>query len=86
VRSAEGIPVVWGNGADFDNVILGNAYLAVNKPRPWSFWNNRCYRTVRAMAPNIDYVRPVIAHHALHDARAQALHLIEINRQLTLTV
>jgi exodeoxyribonuclease VIII len=86
VRSAGGIPVVWGNGADFDNVILGNAYLAVNKPRPWSFWNNRCYRTLKSLAPNIPYVRPVIAHHALHDARAQALHLIEINRQLTLTV
>jgi exodeoxyribonuclease VIII len=81
VKEGEGVPAIWGNGADFDNVILGNAYLAINKPRPWSFWNNRCYRTVKSMFPHIPYVKPTIAHHALHDARAQALHMIAIGKE-----
>lgn len=38
---------VWGNGSDFDNVILGNAYKYFKKDTPWSFWNNRCYRTFK---------------------------------------
>ncbi|MCG6868310.1 MAG: 3'-5' exoribonuclease [Gammaproteobacteria bacterium] len=45
--------IVWGNGSDFDNAILANAYRALNLPVPWKFWNNRCYRTVKALHPEI---------------------------------
>jgi hypothetical protein len=38
---------VWGNGADFDNVILRSAYLAFEKDAPWSYTASRCYRTLR---------------------------------------
>ena len=39
---------VWGNGASFDNVILANAYRATNLDLPWNYWNDRCYRTMKA--------------------------------------
>jgi exodeoxyribonuclease VIII len=71
-------PRMWGNGADFDNVILASAYRAIKEPLPWNFWANRCFRTIRQAYPNIDYEKPVVAHHALHDARAQAMHLIRL--------
>lgn len=71
-------PVIWGNGATFDNTILAAAYDACGMHAPWEFWNDACYRTARRMFPGIDRPRPGIAHHALYDARAQAEHLIEI--------
>lgn len=70
---------IWGNGASFDNPILSRAYSAINLEQPWDFWNDRCYRTVKALlGSSIEYVKPEIPHHALEDAKAQARHLIEI--------
>ena len=69
---------VWGNGAAFDNVILTNAYKNAGFPAPWRHWNDRCYRTIKAMYPDVPKVLPTVAHHALADAEAQARHLIAI--------
>ena len=74
---------LWGNGATFDNVILRNSYKLVNLEAPWSFRGDRCYRTIKAMFPNIplgENVRTV--HNALDDAEYQALHLIKIFKEL----
>jgi inhibitor of KinA sporulation pathway (predicted exonuclease) len=68
---------VWGNGADFDNVILSAAYQKVGQTLPWKFWNNRCFRTVRSLC-NVPYKFEGTAHNALDDAKNQALHLIQI--------
>lgn len=43
---------MWGNGADFDNVILGNAYTALGIKQPWEFRNNRCFRTLKGLFHN----------------------------------
>ena len=69
---------VWGNGAAFDNVVLASAYDRSNWDRPWKFYNDRCYRTVKAMYPDIPVERYGTAHNALDDAITQALHLIKI--------
>ena len=69
---------IWGNGASFDNVVLGCAYDSVNLERPWDFWNDRCYRTMKNTFNGIEYVEPDIKHHALEDAKAQAVHLCKI--------
>ena len=69
---------VWGNGASFDNVILANAYTKCEIERPWKFWNDRCYRTVKALYPHIKMTRLGTHHNALDDAKSQALHLIKI--------
>jgi hypothetical protein len=70
---------VWGNGASFDNVILGSAYAACGMVKPWDFYDDRCYRTLKALKPGIQMTEPpTIKHHALADARAQALHCIKL--------
>jgi len=73
-------PIVWGNGSDFDNVILANAYkkTAVQKELPWKFWNNRCYRTMKSLYRDVKMERKGTHHNALDDAISQAEHLIAI--------
>lgn len=72
---------VWGNGAAFDNVVLSSAYRACGMPPPWSFRNDRCYRTLCALNADVPLAPPAptaIAHHARDDAVAQARHLLAI--------
>jgi hypothetical protein len=74
---------VWGNGADFDNVIIGSLYESFDMRRAWSYGRNRCFRTVKSMALPKTYVAPVRAgvhHNALDDARYQAQVLQAIVR------
>jgi exodeoxyribonuclease VIII len=68
---------MWGNGSDFDNAILAQAYRVCEMPLPWKFWNNRCYRTMKA---HYAHVKPEKknGHHALGDAINQASHLMKI--------
>lgn len=74
--------IVWGNGSDFDNVILTNAYKACGLTQPWKFYNNRCYRTVKQIGAKQGILLPAtgIKHNALDDACNQALHLIAISK------
>lgn len=71
---------LWGNGSDFDNVILNNAYLAVGSTSPWAFWNNRCFRTVRKLYGQgiLEPKRQGTYHNALDDAMHQARILGQI--------
>ena len=69
---------VWGNGVDFDNMILGNAYEKANQEKPWSYGKNRCYRTVKNLFKNVKMERSGTHHNALDDAKSQAEHLIRI--------
>jgi hypothetical protein len=61
---------MWGNGSDFDNVLLANAYRVCGKPLPWRYFNNRCYRTLKNIYPNVDItnVSTGVKHNALDDA------------------
>ena len=68
---------IWGNGAAFDNVILANAYRCCDLELPWRFWNDRCYRTIKALS-SVPMKRQGTHHNALDDARDQAVHLMEI--------
>lgn len=67
---------LWGNGANFDNVILESAYHRSGWTPPWSYKQNRCYRTLAALFPEIE--RAKNSHHALQDAKNQAEHLCKI--------
>jgi exodeoxyribonuclease VIII len=69
---------IWGNGADFDNVILASAYQRLGRPVPWGYQSSRCYRTVRKLYPEIVAQGIGVAHNALHDAEYQAMHLCDI--------
>lgn len=72
---------VWGNGSDFDNVILASAYHAIGEPAPWKFYNNRCYRTMKSLFPTDKPERKGTAHSAIDDAVFQVEHLQLILRQ-----
>lgn len=83
---------VWGNGANFDNVVLRNAYNAAGIAPPWFFYNDRCYRTlknmysgIKAEMPKIDFTE-LTPHSPLDDAVAQAKHLQQIVKALSVKV
>lgn len=69
---------VWGNGATFDNVILRNTYTRLDWTTPWSFRQDRCFRTVRALHPLAVIPNVGTAHNAVNDAEYQARYLIKI--------
>lgn len=69
---------LWGNGAAFDNVILRSAYGLVHMDPPWDHWNDRCYRTLKNLRPDIELVRGGTHHNALDDAITQARHAVAI--------
>lgn len=75
---------VWGNGSDFDNVILTNAYNALDLDAPWRFYNNRCFRTMKASFKDhiIEPVREGTYHNALDDAKHQAGILLQLKEVL----
>lgn len=73
---------LWGNGSDFDNTILSACYSATDKQIPWLFWNNRCYRTLKNLRPELRAVRNGVHHNALDDAKFQAAHAIKLLRTL----
>lgn len=71
-RSLDG---VWGNGADFDNALISSLATSFGTHVPWKHRHNRCYRTLRALFPDIEMPEVEgIQHHALDDAKAQAMH------------
>ena len=70
---------VWGNGSDFDNVLLGAAYEACSLKAPWKFYRGRCFRTLKNLpgapkAPKFSGTK----HDALDDAKNQSTHAIAI--------
>lgn len=73
---------IWGNGSDFDNVILSNAYRRLMLPVPWKFWNNRCYRTWKNEHPEALMTRSGTHHNALDDAISQAEHMLSVQFDL----
>jgi hypothetical protein len=69
---------LWGNGADFDNALLNVAYRAVGLAPSWDFRNNRCFRTLRSLWPDVRGERIGTAHKADDDAATQAAHAVRI--------
>ena len=69
---------VWGNGAAFDNAILSNAYRKSGTVQPWKFLNDKCYRTIKGLHPDVSLERVGTHHNALNDAESQAKHLCKI--------
>lgn len=72
---------MWGNGSDFDNVILENAFKRFKVNSPWPYWSNRCFRTIKYSFPSLEQSvskKDKIKHNSLDDAEAQANYLIKI--------
>jgi uncharacterized protein YdcH (DUF465 family) len=61
-------------------VVLAEFYRLHGMPTPWPYYNDRCYRTVRALYKGKEppFVRLGTFHNALDDAMSQATHLIKL--------
>jgi hypothetical protein len=72
---------IWGNGSDFDNVLLRGAYMACGLEAPWKYSNNRCFRTMKKMFQGLEPTREGTHHNALDDAKHQAYWLANIQNK-----
>ncbi len=77
---------LWGNGANFDQPVLRGMFHRHKVEPLWSFRHERCYRTFKALAPHTHRVYELgqTQHHALHDAIAQAKHVLNIWKEVLL--
>ncbi len=79
---------VWGNEANFDNVILRRSYERQGIPCPWRYCNDRDVRTIVELGNSIGFdARMDIPfegerHNALDDARYQAKYVSAIWQKL----
>ncbi len=76
---------VFGNGPEYDNVILAHAYRQLELPQPWDYWCNQSMRTALLFSrlflnvdPRRELPEPRVAHHALHDAEDEAMMLLSV--------
>jgi exodeoxyribonuclease VIII len=76
---------IWGNGSDFDNALLHQAYEVAQRDAPWSFRHNRCFRTLRSLLALEEGHYLGTAHTALADAENQAIRANQIIRKLGIT-
>jgi hypothetical protein len=68
---------IWGNGKDFDCVVLGHLYRQEGLPTPWEFRNTRCFRDLYIQHRDVQTASASgeVAHSAEGDARWEARHL-----------
>jgi hypothetical protein len=84
VAVLNGVDYVWGNGVDFDNLIVGNALTRAGLG-VWSYKKNMCYRTIRSVSKACGFSEMAFAgekHDALADATHQAAQLIEWDKAI----
>ena len=76
----------YGNSNSFDLPKIETAMERIGMKTPWHFINVRCFRTMRAMYPSVEY-NPAEkgdgAHNALADAEFQGRHLFKIVNRTT---
>ena len=71
----------YGNSASFDLPKIATACQRADLPVPWHYVNERCFRTMRAMYPSVEYNpadKGTGNHNALEDAKFQVEHLWKI--------
>lgn len=77
--------LIWANGAEFHNTILGEAYLRCNIEKPWQFYHNRCARTIReSFLQSTTAPWAVAGNISLKNAENQALYLLGLSKKYNL--
>jgi len=69
---------VWGNGSNFDIVLLEVALRRCDIKIPWAYSRIYDLRTIAMLYPGIKKPRNYLAHNALADAKCQGLWLKEM--------
>ena len=67
----------WANSNSFDCVIMENAFESVDIPCPWKFWDERCFRTFKALFKS-DLKLEGTVHNALDDAIYQTKYMLDV--------
>lgn len=82
----EKVDEVWCMGASFDFPLLARAFCVCGLAAavPWTYQQERCYRTLAACFPAARPPRLGVAHHALDDAEHQLRGLEAILSRLNL--
>ena len=79
-------PEIWMNSPDFDSgKILAPAYAACGQTIPWAYYQERDFRTAKALGAsylNLHYQKPIGAHDALVDAKQQGEYIYAITTRL----
>ena len=84
----EGVERFWCKGPHFDIAILDNCLKRYGHSLPWKYYQVRDYRTLVDVAKTAGYYQAAVPvenarkHHALHDARTQAEHVVTMLRVL----
>jgi len=73
---------IWANAPTFDCVILRGAYEAIDRDPPWSFRDERCFRTLRHLPQFIGTDHVGTEHNARDDALSQAEAAVLTLREL----
>jgi hypothetical protein len=82
-RTSEQRVRIWGNGVDYDNVVLRDTYETFGIGAPWKYGDNRCYRTIKNMFGNRAKLDREGSHHnGLDDAITQAKHLMAMMKKV----
>lgn len=85
LNSLSGENVIWANGTKFDLGMLEYQYKKIRSGLiPWSHNSDRCMRTLRAYAGRMTIDFDGVSHHALDDAKWQALYVIKAHDVLGL--
>ncbi len=73
----EPLPLIWGNGVNFDNAILKSAYERLDVTVPWSYKQDADFRTLKLLYKDVVPEPAFVGtpHVALDDARHEAVWL-----------
>lgn len=82
-NNPDGELYLWGNGANFDNALLRAAAAKFDVDLSVSPFEDRCYRTLKNLFPDIKPGPRIGTHHnALDDAIFQAVHAVSLLREV----
>lgn len=73
---------VWGYGANFDVVLLEDAFKRINRQPPWGYRQVMCGRTLVRQVEGYPRPAPRVAHIAEADAVAQAHWIADCRNQI----
>jgi len=73
---------IWANSPSFDCEILNSAYEAVGQDEPWSYSEERCFRTLSTLPVAPEIKEEGVQHHALDDAENQARVIVDALQNL----
>lgn len=78
------LPLIWGNGVNFDNAILKSAYERLDVKVPWGYRQDADFRTLKLLYKDVVPEPAFVGtpHIALDDARHEAVWLSSILRYI----